>query len=192
MRSTAPSFTVAAQGGGSGNPVTFGAAGSCTNIDATFTLTSGYGTCTVSFAQAGNQNYYAADVVTQAVAADPWQVTGFHSPVSSSVLGTPVWNLVKGGSTVPLKFEIFAGVGGPEQTSLAAVTSLSLQPVYCTGGAAFNVPADQLADTGGTSLRHDGSQFIQNWKTPKVPGSCFLVTMQAADGSTLRAYFQIK
>jgi hypothetical protein len=99
---------------------------------------------------------------------------------------------VKGGSTVPLKFQIFAGVNGAEQTTLAAIKSMTLQPVYCSGGAAVNVPAEQLADTGGTSLRYDGSHFIQNWKTAKTPGACLVVVMQAADGSTISAYFQLK
>src|SRR5206468_3228418 len=41
-------FTVAAVGGPSGNPVTYAAAGVCTNQAATFTMTSGQGTCTVT------------------------------------------------------------------------------------------------------------------------------------------------
>jgi hypothetical protein len=81
---------------------------------------------------------------------------------------------------------------GAEQTSLDAVKSMLAQPVNCGGGAALDVPADPLVDTGGTSLRYDGSQFIQNWNTPKTPGACFLVTMTAADASMIRAYFQLK
>ena len=139
------SFTVAAVGGGSGNPVTFSVAGACTNNGATFTVTSGYGACTVTFNQAGNDNYHAADAVAQNVAATPWQVSGFYSPVTLSAPGNPVWNIIKSGSTVPLKFEVFAGVNGPEQTSLSAVQWMSLQPVNCSGGAALDVLADQLA-----------------------------------------------
>ena len=185
-------FTVAATGGASGNPVTFSATGSCTNADATFTMTSGYGTCTVTFNQAGNGNYHAAEPVAQNVGATPWKVTGFYQPVTSSAPGSPIWNVVKGGSTVPLKFQIFAGVNGPEQTSVSAIQSMLAQPVGCGGGAAINVAADELTNTGGTTLRYDGSQFIQNWKTAKTPGTCFLVTMTADDGSTISAYFQVK
>ena len=36
-------FSVAATGGGSGNPVTFSSSGACTNVGATFTMTSGTG-----------------------------------------------------------------------------------------------------------------------------------------------------
>ena len=62
-------FTVAATGGGSGNPVTFSSAGPCTNSGATFTITSGAGTCSVRYDQAGNGNYDAAPQVTESVNA---------------------------------------------------------------------------------------------------------------------------
>jgi hypothetical protein len=183
-------FTVAAVGGLSGNPVTFAAAGVCTNQAATFTMTSGQGTCTVTLSQAGNGNYEAATAVVETVNAMAWQLRGFYQPVTSSAPGAPVWNAIKGGSTVPLKFDIFAGINGVEQTSTSAIKSMSVQTVACTGGAVLDVPAD-TPDTGGTSLRYDGTQFIQNWKTPKA-GGCFMVTMTAADSSTITAYFQVK
>ena len=184
-------FTVAAVGGGSGNPVTYDAAGSCSVVGATFTMTSGYGQCTVTFNQAASNNYSAADAVVRIVNATAWQVGGFYSPVTPSTAANPIWNVVKGGSTVPLKFEIFAGVNGAEQTSLSAIKSMWLQPVNCTGGAALTVDLTQLDNTGGTTLRYDGSQFIQNWKTPATVG-CFLVSMQAADTTTISAYFRVK
>ena len=62
-------FTVAATGGGSGNPVTFSSSGACTNNGATFTMTSGTGTCTVRYDQAGNTNYNPAPQVTETVNA---------------------------------------------------------------------------------------------------------------------------
>ena len=63
-------FTVAATGGGSGNSVTFGSSGACTNSGASFTMTSGTGTCTVTFDQAGNTNYNAAPQQTESVTAE--------------------------------------------------------------------------------------------------------------------------
>ena len=62
-------FTVAATGGGSGNPVTFSSSGSCSNTGASFTMTSGSGTCTVKYDQAGDANYNAAPQVTETVNA---------------------------------------------------------------------------------------------------------------------------
>jgi hypothetical protein len=64
-------FTVAATGGGSGNPVIYKSLSLdvCTNSGGTFTMTSGSGTCTVQFNQAGNTNYYDATPVTESISA---------------------------------------------------------------------------------------------------------------------------
>jgi phosphotransferase system HPr-like phosphotransfer protein len=63
------SFTVAATGGASGNPVTFTSSGACSNVGATYTMTSGSGTCLVIANQAGNATYAAAAQVTKTVTA---------------------------------------------------------------------------------------------------------------------------
>ena len=65
--SSTRSFTVAATGGGSGNAVTFSSSGACSNTGATFTMTSGTGTCSVKYDQAGDANYNAAPQVTETV-----------------------------------------------------------------------------------------------------------------------------
>ncbi len=62
-------FTVAATGGASGIPVTFTSGGSCSTVGATYTMTSGTGTCTVIANQAGNSNYSAAPMTTASVPA---------------------------------------------------------------------------------------------------------------------------
>ncbi len=62
-------FTVAATGGHSGNPVTFGSSGGCTNSGADFTMTSGSTDCTVTYDQAGNSNYNDATQKTETVTA---------------------------------------------------------------------------------------------------------------------------
>jgi len=61
-------FTVAATAS-SGLPVTLTSAGSCTNVGATYTMTSGTGTCSVIANQSGNSNYSAAPPVTQTTTA---------------------------------------------------------------------------------------------------------------------------
>ena len=73
-------FTVAATGGGSGNPVTFSSSGACSNVGATYTMTGSKGTCSVIANQAGNANYGAAPQVTQTVNAT--------TPVSQSITFT--------------------------------------------------------------------------------------------------------
>jgi hypothetical protein len=116
-----------------------------------------------------------------------WSLRGFYQPVTMG--GWNVVNTVKGGSTVPLKFNISAG--GTERKDVAAVGSFKVGPVVC--GAALEDTVE-FVTTGGTSLRYDttGGQFIQNWQTPKGASSCYVVTMTAADGTTLTAYFKTK
>jgi hypothetical protein len=115
-----------------------------------------------------------------------WQLKGFYSPVD---LGG-VWNSVKGGSTVPLKFEAFAA---SELTSTSAVSSFIQKQVTCPNASAA-IDEIEIVSTGGTSLRYDatGGQFIQNWATPKKPGTCHVVTMTTLDGSKISANFTLK
>ena len=116
-----------------------------------------------------------------------WTLQGFYQPVDMG----GVYNLVRNGSTVPLKFELFAG--STELTSVASITDLSYALINCDGTA----PQDEVETlaTGGTVLRYDttSGQFIFNWKTPSgTAGKCFRVTLTAADGSTKVAYFKMK
>jgi len=132
--------------------------------------------------KAGNE---ARDTLSYTVLA--WELKGFFSPVDMS----GVWNTVKGGSTVPLKFEIFNGTR--ELTDTAKVKSFSTKSVTCPGASAS---ADEIefTTTGGTALRYDttAGQFIQNWQTLKKPGTCHVVTMTTQDGSTISANFILK
>jgi hypothetical protein len=115
-----------------------------------------------------------------------WTLYGFYRPVDMG----GVVNVVKGGSTVPLKFEIFAGP--MELTDTAYVKSFKQAKINCDG----TMPTDEIevTTTGGTSLRYDwvAGQFIQNWQTPKQPGACYRVTMETQDESTLVALFKLK
>jgi hypothetical protein len=115
-----------------------------------------------------------------------WTLKGFYQPVDMG----GVLNTVKNGSTVPLKFEIFAG--SMELTDTANVKSLTSAKVNCDGTA----PTDEIeaTATGGTSLRYDATagQFVYNWQTPKTAGLCYRVTMTTQDDSSLVAYFRLK
>jgi len=116
-----------------------------------------------------------------------WDFRGFYQPVD---MGTTV-NTVKGGSTVPIKFELFAG--DTELTSTSYVNQpLKALKVSCDTGATED--AIELLATGGTSLRYDttGGQFIYNWQTPKQAGACYNVTITANDGSSKTAHFKLK
>lgn len=123
----------------------------------------------------------------------PWETKGFYAPVDMTPAGTttPVYNTVKGGSTVPLKFELFAGAR--ELTATSAVDTFTTTKVSCVSGAAEDA-IETLATTGGTSLRYDtaGGQFVQNWKVPSTAGTCYRAAMTADDGSVIRAFFKVR
>jgi hypothetical protein len=79
-------FTVAASSN-SGLTVAYSSSGVCTNVGAVFTMTSGTGTCTVKYDQAGNTNYTAATQVTESVNAQKASQTitvGTHAPASAA------------------------------------------------------------------------------------------------------------
>jgi hypothetical protein len=120
--------------------------------------------------------------LTYRVAA--WTGKGFFSPVDMN----GVWNKVKGGSTVPLKFELFAGA--TELTSTASIKSFGYRSVQCDNTAASD--EIEMLTSGSTSLRYDatGGQFIQNWKVPAGVG-CYRATMTAEDGTAIEALFRV-
>src|SRR5215211_3920480 len=122
-----------------------------------------------------------------------WTLKGFTAPVDYDVGTTKVWNTVKGGATVPLKFEVFAGT--TELTDPAVVDKFIATGVTCPGANAVTDDIE-ITTTGGTQLRYDttAGQFIQNWQTPKKAGSCYDVTMQTDDGTKLPAvaHFMLK
>lgn len=183
---------------GPGDGVSYGfgevpAAGSCTAYD----LVSGPVSCTVvgygttaglhdlaAYSLDGKGNLATA---TRTYSVTEWRLSGFFRPFDV----TGAWNVVKGGSTLPLKFEVFAGA--TELTSTTAVASVGVTTVSCPGAAALR-DAGGLSPSGGTSLRYDntGGQFILTWRTPKKAGACYAVTVRTQDGSTLTANFRLR
>jgi hypothetical protein len=151
-------------------------------------------TVTTSFNQVGNHivglrvtdvdGLSDTDTVTLTVL--PWTLKGFYQPVDMN----GVYNLVKGGSTVPLKFEILTG--STELTGTASVKSLTYAQTSCNASAITD--EIETTATGDTGLRYDVTigQFVYNWKTPQNTGLCYRVTMTTMDGSSLAAYFKLK
>lgn len=122
---------------------------------------------------------------TQAYTVRPWTLTGFYQPIDMN----GVLNAVKGGSTVPAKFEAF--VGGAEITD-PSLMKFTMATMTCS----LNVLVDDIETTvaGSTSLRYDATagQFVYNWKTPTGAGNCYRLTMTAQDGSSISANFKLK
>jgi hypothetical protein len=139
----------------------------------------------------GNYNNASGNVADNIGA---WASNGFFQPVD---MPNPsiVWNTVKNGSTVPLKFELFAGA--TELTDIVAVQSITSAQVACSAGTEDAIET-VVSTTGGSTLRYDttAGQFIFNWKTPSgssAVGKCYRVTMTAQDlTTTIIAYFKLK
>ncbi|MGD0482622.1 MAG: choice-of-anchor D domain-containing protein [Terracidiphilus sp.] len=95
------SFTVGATGGASGNPVTFKSSGACSNSGATYTMTSGTGTCLVIANQAGNSNYAAAPQVTKTLTATlaAQTITFTASPPATAAYKTSFTVAATGGAS---------------------------------------------------------------------------------------------
>src|SRR5215204_2854223 len=121
-------------------------------------------------------------------------MAGFYQPVD---MGSTI-NTVKGGSTVPFKFEIFAGSTELTSTTFNGnpIGVFTAKKVACPGGAAEDPIEQVVTATGGTALRYDATsgQFVYNWQTPKTPvGACYDTTFTVtADCSTLTAHFKTK
>ncbi|MGX5771314.1 PxKF domain-containing protein [Microbacterium trichothecenolyticum] len=172
-------------------PPTCDATDATSGVNATGCVVSGYSTAvgehTVSATAtdlAGNAG--TSTTITYEVLA--WTLKGFYQPVDLGSL-----NLVKSGSTVPLKFEVFAG--DTELTDVAVVATFKVGTVPCD--SLEGVPTDDIEQysTGATVLRYDttGGQFIQNWQTPKgKAGTCYKVTLTTDDGSSVSADFKLK
>jgi hypothetical protein len=151
-------------------------------------IVSGYGTSVGSHTLTATATDMAGNVgiATATYIVKPYELYGFFAPVDMG----GVFNVVKGGSTVPMKFEVFAGP--LELTDVAFVDSFAALQISCDTSA--SIDDIELTTTGGTSLRYDfdDGQFINNWQTPKKPGTCYQVTLTTIDGSTLEALFKLK
>jgi hypothetical protein len=140
-----------------------------------------------------------------------WHLEGFRQPVgllSSIVVAAPatlpgpvgetIWNTVRSGATVPLKFNVYNAHGGGEITTVEGAfdeNPFSLAQVACPTNGAFTTEVLDFATAGNTSLRYDPTEhlFIQNWATPRSrAGSCFRVAVTTKDGSHIAAFFQFR
>ncbi|MEM0030339.1 MAG: PxKF domain-containing protein [Candidatus Nitrosocaldus sp.] len=153
------------------------------------TLPTSVGSHTITATAKDNAGNTASTSITYTILG--WTIQGFKPPVDNP----PVINVVKNGSTVPLKFEVFKTLGGVELTDTSIVKQpLKAQKMNCT--TLNDSPTDEieLTATGGTSLRYDWTegQFIYNWKTPTQKDTCWKVTIEFQDGSSIYAYFRLR
>jgi hypothetical protein len=129
------SFSVAAGGGGSPNPVVYSSAGVCTNSGSTYTMTSGTGTCTVKYDQAGNANYDPAPQVTESVSAQKSGQTISFGPLPDKTFGDPDFTV-----------SATASSGLSVSFSASGQCTVSGSTVHLTGVGSCTITASQSGD----------------------------------------------
>jgi hypothetical protein len=180
-------FTVAATGGASGNPVTFGSSGACTNNLGTYTMTSGTGTCMVIADQAGNNNYAAAMEVTSMVGATPAPqvITFTTNPPTSAQFGTMFSVAATGGASGnSVTFTSSGGCSnnGGTYTMTSGTTACSVMADQAGNGnyaAATAVPISVTA-----TLAPDAVTFITNPPSSAQYGTNFMVAATGGGSSS--------
>jgi hypothetical protein len=116
----------------------------------------------------------------------PFDFEGFYSPVKPD----PTLNMVKAGSSVPLKFSL----GGDQGLEILAAGSPASAPLDC---ATLNPGDDYLPakSAGGSGLSYDpaSGQYSYVWKTEKAwAGTCRVLSLRLADETEHLAAFKFK
>ncbi len=158
------SFTVAATGGGSGNPVVFSTNGpngapylGCNSSGSSFTMTSGTNTCYVLANQAGNTDYAAAPQVSIAVTAvlAP-TATGLVSSLNPSNYGQAVsfTATVTAGATGTVQFFADGGLFDTENVPVSGVVNSASINTLTAGShtitAVYSGDTNYATSTGAT------------------------------------------
>jgi hypothetical protein len=155
-------FNVAATGGGSGNAVVIAASGSCSgggNNTVFITMTSGTGTCTVTFDQAGNANYAAAPQVVQMTTAQKATTTISINNIPSSA--------VYGGNFTPTY--TYTGDGATSVTSSTASTcTVTSGVVNYVGAGTCTLVAHATAGTNYAAVDGADQSFTIAQATPTI------------------------
>jgi hypothetical protein len=127
-------FVVAATAS-SGLAVSYSSAGSCSNSGTTFTMTSGTGTCTVNYNQAGNASFNAAPQVTESVTASKASQTITFGALAAKTYGDPSFSVSATASS-----GLVVGFGASGNCTIATTT------VTITGAGSCTITASQAGD----------------------------------------------
>jgi subtilisin family serine protease len=167
----------------SGLPVSYSANGPCTVSGRTVHIT-GVGDCTITAAQGGGRNFFAAPDVSRTFRIS-YPFTGFFQPIDNGIT-----NVANAGSAVPVKFSLGSAAG---LAIFAAGYPLSGKSACGIGGA--EDPIEQTATPGSSTLTYDPGtgQYHYVWKTDKAwAGTCRALTVKFVDNTVHIAYFRFR
>jgi hypothetical protein len=178
-------YTPAASGGASGNPVTFSvdpsANGSCSISGATVTFVA-VGTCVIDANQAGNANYDTATQVQQSFDLGPGiqTITFTSTPPSPAILGgTYAVTATGGASGNPVTFSIDPSANGSCSISGATVTFVAVGTCVIDANQAGNSnyeAASQVQQSFDPDSDTQNITFTSTPPNPAVIGGTYPVT----------------
>jgi uncharacterized repeat protein (TIGR01451 family) len=170
------SFSVAASGGASGNPIVYSASGTCENVGPVFTMTASSGRCVVHYNQAGNASYEAAAEVTETVnATKVTQTITFTSTVPvEAVYGGAIYTpLATASSGLPVTITVDAAA--------SQVCSISNSVVSFIGVGTCVLDANQP----GNAFYDDAAQVQQSFSVAKAPTTIAITNAAALATSSM-------
>jgi hypothetical protein len=156
--------------------------GTCTLAACTATA-AGAHTVTATY---GGQTAQATLTFTGGGGGAGFQFTGFFAPVDN----LPVINVMKAGSSVPVKFSL----GGDHGLNIFATGYPASRVVACDTGSVQDA-IDQTVAANASGLTYDATtdQYVYVWKTEKSwGGRCRQLELTFSDGSTQSAQFRFK
>jgi hypothetical protein len=115
-----------------------------------------------------------------------YNFAGFFPPVDSP----PIQNVVKAGSSIPVKFSL----AGNQGLSIFAPGFPASRQTLCDSGAPVS-EIDQTVAAGDSSLSYDPAtdQYTYVWKTDKHwANTCRLLVLELVDGTQQLAYFRFR
>jgi len=129
-----------------------------------------------------NFNPSTSEVLIQNVI---YNFTGFFAPVDNP----PMYNRLKAGSAVPVKFSL----SGDKGLNILAGGSPASQQISCDAGSVDEL--EQTVTAGASSFAYDATadQYTYIWKTAKSwANTCRKLTVTLNDGTSHIAYFTLR
>jgi hypothetical protein len=177
------SFTVTATAS-SGLAVAYSASGTCTNIGGTFTMTSGTGTCTVRFDQAGNANYNAATQVTETVMAQKANqtITVVNHAPATAAYGASFTVTATASSGLAVAYSASGACTNTGNTVTLTSGTGTCTVQYDQAGNANYGAATQVTESVTAQKANQAITVVNHAPATAAYGASFTVTATAASG----------